>query len=245
MKPRMTSRSVGRLHSGFTLLELLVVLGIVAVVMGFVLSSLIGARRAANALGCESNLRQWALATRMYSNENNGCLPRRGQGVAVTTQVTRPQDWFNALPPQLRQPAYSDLLAKGRIPRPPGRSVWICPAAVDDQASPYYWSYGMNMGLSVEEASVNNGQPDKITNVGDASVMVLMADAPGQHCSVFPSKFPGGYNPVARHRGKVNIAFLDGHVAAFTAAYLGVGTGLQMHPDVRWHPPGNTWNSAQ
>jgi hypothetical protein len=39
----------------------------------------------------------------------------------------------------------------------------------------------------------------------------------------------------------VNIAFLDGHVAAFTAAYVGCNVGDPGRPDVRWTVPGSTW----
>jgi prepilin-type processing-associated H-X9-DG protein len=66
--------------------------------------------------------------------------------------------------------------------------------------------------------------------VGSPAVMVLFADAPGNYCSVFPSSAAGGYNPVPRHNGRVNICFLDEHVAAFPGAYLGCGTGLTMPP---------------
>jgi prepilin-type processing-associated H-X9-DG protein len=71
-----------------------------------------------------------------------------------------------------------------------------------------------------------------------------MTDGPGNFCSVLPSKIPGGYNPLARHRERVNLCFLDAHVASFAANYVGIGTGLVERPDVRWHPPASTWNSA-
>jgi general secretion pathway protein G len=229
---------------GFTLVELLVVLALVTLLFGLLASSMVRARRTAGQLVCLSNLRQWGIATRIYSNENNGYLPRRGQGVGATSQVTRPTDWFNALPPVLQTPMYMDLVTANAIARPGRSSVWLCPEA-SDPGSQYYWSYAMNMGLSVWETSYNNGQPDKITGVGDPAVMVLLADAPGNYCSVFPSIYPNGYNPVPRHNNRVNICFLDGHAAAVNGAYIGCGTGLTEHPDVRWHPPGNTWNSAR
>jgi len=34
---------------------------------------------------CASNLRQWSAAALMYAQQENGWLPRRGQGVQVTT----------------------------------------------------------------------------------------------------------------------------------------------------------------
>jgi prepilin-type processing-associated H-X9-DG protein/prepilin-type N-terminal cleavage/methylation domain-containing protein len=238
--------------TGFTLVELLVVIGVIAIVMGLLLPALSSARRSVGGITCESNFRQWAMATQMYANENNGFLPRRGQGVGATYQVTRPTDWFNALPPLMKMKEYGDadptvktLVSAGTIPRPPDTSVWICPQA-NDMPGTYYWSFGMNMALSVWEANVNNGQPNKITGVGPTSTMVLFADAPGNYCSVYPSSIAGGYNPVARHNNNtVNICFLDGHVDAIPGSYIGCGKGVIEHADVRWLPPGSTWNSAR
>jgi general secretion pathway protein G len=230
---------------GFTIIELLVVIGIAAVLLGLLLPALSSVRRSAGGLTCESNLRQWAMAMILYANDNNGYLARRGQGVGPTYLVTRPTDWFNALPPMMKMQPYMNLATAGTIPHPPSGSVWICPEAAD-MAGPYYWSFAMNMGLSVWEANQNNGQPDKLTSVGNLSVMVLFTDAPGNYCSVFPSEYAGGYNPVPRHRNNtLNICFLDGHVQPYPGSYIGVGTGLPVLPDVVWHPPGNTWNSAQ
>jgi prepilin-type processing-associated H-X9-DG protein/prepilin-type N-terminal cleavage/methylation domain-containing protein len=231
-------------RTGFTLVELLVVIGVIVLLMGIFLAAIAKARQTANSVSCASNLRQWGMATQMYANENNGFLPRRGQGVGPTFQIARPADWFNALPPILRMKRYMDLVGAEGVPRPPGSTLWLC-AQASDFDSKYYWSYGMNMALSVWEANQNNGQPNKITGVGSTATMVLFADAPGNYCSVFPSKSPGGYNPVPRHSNRVNICFLDGHVEGIDPSYIGVGTGLIEHPDVRWRPPDSTWNSAQ
>jgi prepilin-type N-terminal cleavage/methylation domain-containing protein/prepilin-type processing-associated H-X9-DG protein len=233
------------LRRGFTLIELLVVISIIAVLIALLLPALGRTRKASNQVSCISNLRQWGLAIQMYAIENHGYLPRRGQGVALTIQIDRPVDWFNVLPPMLQLATYSDLSAGNQIPRPGGpSSVWLCPEAAEFDST-NYWSYGMNMGLSVETASQNNGMPDKISGVGDTSTMALFADAPGNYCSVFPSRYPNGYNPVPRHNKSVNICFLDGHAAAIPGDYVGVGTGLIEHSDLRWHPPDSTWNSAQ
>ena len=231
--------------TGFTLVELLTVIGVIAVLVGLVLPVASSARRSAGQVLCASNLRQWGVAVRVYAQENDDFLPRRGQGVGATEIINRPTDWFNALPPLMRMPAFMNMVSAGTMLRPPATSIWMCPQAGDFPGS-YYWSYAMNMGLSVWDASVNNGLPDRITGVGDISVMVFLADAPGNYCSVFPSKYVGGYNPVTRHgNNAVNICFLDGHVAAIPGSYIGCGTGLIIQPDVVWHPPGNPWNSAQ
>jgi len=230
---------------GFTLVEVLIVIGIISALAALLLPAVVKARRAAGGITCESNLRQWGMATIAFANDNNGSLPRRGQGVGPTFRIARPTDWFNALPSLMKMPRYMDLVTSGKIPRPPGSAVWLCPQA-NDMNGQYYWSYGMNMALSVWDTNQNDGQPDKITKVGSASSMVLFADAPGNYCSVFPSKSAGGYNPVPRHgTNMVNICFLDGHVEPVSASYIGCGTGLIEQPDVRWHPPGSTWKSAQ
>jgi general secretion pathway protein G len=232
--------------SAFTLAELIVVIGIITLLIAILLPALSKARQSANTVTCESNLRQWGTATQMYANDNAGFLPRRGQGVGPTGIINRPTDWFNALPPVIQLPMFMDLVAANQLPRPPGSgsSIWLCPEASDFQST-YYWAYGMNMALSVWESNQNGGQPNKITGVGNTATMVLLADAPGNYCSVYPSSIPNGYNPVPRHNNRVNICFLDGHVAAFPGSYLGIGTGLIEQPDVQWLPFGSTWNSAQ
>lgn len=225
-------------------MELLAVVGIIALLIALLLPVLAKARGSAQTVTCASNLRQWGIDTELYAQAYNGFLPRRGQGVGATGIVNRPTDWFNALPPMLKATSYIDMVNANSIPRPVGNSIWLCPQASDFPGS-YYWSYGMNMALSVWEANENNGQPNNITGVGDTATMVLFADAPGNYCSVYPSKTANGYNPVPRHNGYVNICFLDGHVAAYPGSYIGVGTGVIERPDVRWLPPGSMWNSAQ
>lgn len=64
-----------RRRAGFTLVELLVVIGIIAVLVAILLPSLNKARESARTLQGLSNLKQLAIATRMYAGDHNDWMP--------------------------------------------------------------------------------------------------------------------------------------------------------------------------
>jgi len=67
--------SSSKLREGFTLVELLAVLGIIAVLIAILLPALSRAREHARRLVCTSNQRQLVMAWGLYSNEFKGFIP--------------------------------------------------------------------------------------------------------------------------------------------------------------------------
>lgn len=224
---------------GFTLIELLVAIGIVSVLAALPLSSLASLRTRARCIQCVSNLSQWGMALQMYIKDNDGYLPRRGQGVQPVFQYNRPDDWFNSLTPYLEMPSYWELYQAGQTPKPHDRSVFVCPEA-DASAtagSSNFITYGMNIFICRWD------QPDrtKITKLTNISTLAFMVDSPGGYASTVPS--PSAYSVLARHGGRANVVFFDGHVQTFPGDYLGCGTGMKTQPDIHWRSgmDGDIW----
>lgn len=214
----------------FTLIELLIVIGIVAVLAAMSVSSLAALRTKARSTQCISNLNQWGMALQHYLRDNDGYLPRRGQGVQQVFQLTNRDDWFNVLPEYLDMPAYSNLWLAGKIPKPHDRSVFVCPAAEANTTggSTNFITYGMNMYI----CRYDQTNRTKIIQLPNISTLAFLADSPGGYASTVPSAY--GYSVIARHGGYANVAFFDGHVQSFASNYLGCGIGEKVQPDVHW-----------
>ncbi len=159
----MKTKSPCRPHA-FTLVELLVVIGIIALLIGILLPSLSKARRAAINTQCMSNLKQISYAMLMYAGENHQHLPNYqymldGVNVfyePVGTDIYNPSMglWTEAIHRFLvRAPRNSALGTANNYYL--SMNVLRCPAAPPLVGNDNFWTYGVNYapGYSATKAS--------------------------------------------------------------------------------------------
>src|SRR5271170_335716 len=115
-----------RENRGFTLLELLIVIAIVAILLGILLPAAEHVRHQAYIDNCASNLRQIGLGLSNYGNENRGNYPRTsyapGAALTMGTGGNSPDSFTGPQPNDLTASIYL-LLRTQHLPS----VIFICP----------------------------------------------------------------------------------------------------------------------
>lgn len=107
--------------AGFTLIELLVVISVIALLLAILLPALRKAREVANRIGCQSNLKQIAVAWNMYLDDNGGQFYQGKNANLNYGGWVGIQGWFP-------RPLNSYLNLPEHLEAENGAEVFCCPA---------------------------------------------------------------------------------------------------------------------
>lgn len=144
------------------MVELLVVIGIVAVLISILLPALSQARARAKYIACQSNLRQIGQAMLIYANNYDGQLFPPDAGTDQTIVKNR---WFVAVLKPAAPLDPNDQNARDWTP-----AVMLCPADSPDPAN--YHSYLVNHHLVEHNLKYSSTPPDGLS----PSRVVLMGE---------------------------------------------------------------------
>ncbi len=216
--------------SAFSLIELLVVVGIIVVLASMLLSAIPQVRTLAQATQCRSALRQVGMGIDAYCSEWSDCLPyvQTPDGTKWTTRVAEAMDVDSPN-------AAAQIKSRANILR--GCPTYLNSAEYDPgtPAWPNTWDtgFGQNMyplyGIAGMGSMTHyywngtwaqaNGMTIARQRVSRKSTRALAADAPN-YWSWPSSAILNGRDPRRRHRSSANCLFFDGHVSALDGKAL-------------------------
>ncbi len=216
-----------RRTGGFTLVELLVVIAVIALLAAILFPVFASAREKARQASCASNMKQMGLAVTMYLQDFDECIP-----LAATATASSFLNWHHLVDPYVRN-----------------KQVWVCPSSslpVQNIYGDLDCQYGfntlyLNRGIDLNDVySLNNAPGVSIAAVAEPTRTVMMADTrgidgklPDNHLSTYilpPSQPDADYwgRPDNRHMEGAELEFLDGHIKWYRPGGYYVG---QTPPD--------------
>lgn len=226
---------------GFTLVELLVVIGIIALLIGILLPTLSKARAAAARTACQSNVRQLYLGINLYCNDNQDWYPTMAAPADGVGYIQYPEDWvfWEADRNLDDSPIAKYLKVNGkqfknllRCPADTFDGRTTMPGTVPSSQGPYLYSYAINKSVGVNFKPPPSPWRNKRSQFHRPAEKILFTELLDQPPISWAGPTWGYTNLLARRHGQaaskkklglmginVSAAFMDGHVGMINEDY--------------------------
>jgi len=198
----------------FSLVELLVVIGIIAILIALLMPMLANARVAARTVACQSNMRQLGQALLMYANSNNGWMI---PVMSDETAIGGVRGFGTMVPPSERWPV---KVYKFPLPSPePAPDLQrpedycppysICPA---DELAAMGHTYALNNPVCVNHCKLGD---HNFAGLSNSEVIIAVEKTTTANDYHFEPNY-GDQGKLARYRHGLrrgaNYLYFDGHV---------------------------------
>jgi prepilin-type N-terminal cleavage/methylation domain-containing protein len=208
----MTNKSRLSKQSGFTLIEILIVVGIIALLAALLLPLLGSVRDRARLSSCANNLHQIHLGLSQYASDNSGLLPPYPS--QITSGGTKP-------PASLTCIEQSRELVQSVLPYSHSSALWRCPS---DASSPVPSTSSCSDTVSLVKGNATSyryqGWEWSESQVGFSPVGLDYArgDAAKRSLVEDDATCPSGGAQYSQynHGGLWNRVFFDGHIKTFS-----------------------------